>query len=76
MAESKPLVRGARSAAIAFNFVGTIGGGAVAGWLLDDWFGSAPWGVMTGTLLGVVGGFVTLIHALRALDRIDHERQP
>lgn len=74
--EPTPLLRAGRYTAIGFNFVGTIGGGAACGWLLDAWLGSAPWALLTCTLVGVVGGFIAMIQALRQFDRLDHEREP
>jgi F0F1-type ATP synthase assembly protein I len=74
--EPTPLIRASRYTAVGFNFVGTIGGGVACGWLIDTWSGSAPWALVTCTLLGVVGGFIAMIQTLRQLDRIGHEREP
>ena len=75
MAAPSPVVRFARYGAVAFEFTGTIGGGAFLGWTLDRWFDSAPWGIMVGTVLGAVGGFVRLIQILRQFDRVDREAE-
>jgi ATP synthase protein I len=72
--EPGDIVRFGRYGAVAFEFTGTIGGGAFVGWMVDRWLGSAPWGMVTCSVLAVVGGFVRLIRILRQFDR--HDRQP
>jgi F0F1-type ATP synthase assembly protein I len=71
-----PIVRYGRYGALAFEFSGTIAGGAVVGWLIDRWLGTAPYGVTFCTLVAVVGGFVRLIQVLKRFERLDLERQP
>jgi F0F1-type ATP synthase assembly protein I len=71
--ESNPFVRAGWYTALGINFSGTIGGGAVVGWLIDRWLGSPPWGLVVCTILGVVGGFIWLIQALRQLERRERE---
>jgi F0F1-type ATP synthase assembly protein I len=71
-----PIVRYGRYGAVAFEFSGTIAGGAVAGWLLDRWLDSAPYGVTFCTLVAVVGGFIRLIQVLKRFERFDLQRQP
>jgi ATP synthase protein I len=56
---------------VAFEFSGTIAGGAFVGWLLDRWLGMPPWGAVIMTLLAVVGGFVRLVRILRRFERRD-----
>lgn len=41
--------------ALGFEFVGFIVGGYIVGALIDDHFGTAPWGVVITVLLGLVG---------------------
>jgi ATP synthase protein I len=71
-----PIVRYGRYGALAFEFTGTIGGGAVVGWLVDRWLGSQPWGIVTCTLLAVVGGFIRLITLVRQFERDDLGSEP
>ena len=71
-----PIVRYGRYGAVAFEFSGTIAGGAVVGWLLDRWIGSPPWATVICTLLAVVGGFIRLITILRQFDRSDGGGEP
>jgi ATP synthase protein I len=60
-----------RAGALAFDFSGTIVGGAVCGWLVDRWFGTEPWALTVFSLVGVVGGFVRLVTLLRRFEKID-----
>ena len=76
MTAPNPIVRAGRYVSIGFNFSGTIAGGALAGWLIDRGFGSAPWALVVCTLLAVVGGFIWLIQVLRQFERVDVEREP
>jgi len=66
-----PFIRHSRYAGVAFEFSGAIAGGAVLGWLLDDWLGSEPTWIIACTLLGVAGGFVRLVRLLQRFDRVD-----
>ena len=68
-----PIVRFGRYGAVAFEFSGTIAGGALMGWLVDRTFHSEPWGAVGLTLAAVVGGFIRLIQILRRFDRSDRE---
>jgi ATP synthase protein I len=67
------LVRFARGGALAFEFTGSIAGSAVLGWLIDGYFGTDPYGMITCILLGVGGGFARLIQMLRRFDRVDRD---
>jgi F0F1-type ATP synthase assembly protein I len=71
-----PIVRYGRYGALAFEFSGTIAAGAVIGWLIDGWLGSAPWAVVISTLLAVVGGFIRLVTILRRFERDDLQQNP
>lgn len=70
------IVRYGRYGALAFEFSATIAGGAVIGWALDEWLHTAPYLVVTTTILAVIGGFVRLIQVLRRFDRLDAGREP
>jgi F0F1-type ATP synthase assembly protein I len=70
------IVRYGRYGALAFEFSGTIAAGAVVGWLLDRWLGSAPYGLVLATLAAVVGGFVRLVQLVKRFERLDLEREP
>ena len=75
MAARNPFVRAGWYTALGINFSGTIAGGALVGWAIDRWLGSAPWALLTATVLGLVGGLIWLIQALRHLERSDHEHE-
>ena len=76
MADPREAVRAARYGALAFEFSGTIAGGAIVGWLLDRWLGTDPYLGLACILAAVVGGFVRLVEALRHLERVDREPKP
>ena len=57
--------------AIAFEFTGTIGAGAVLGWFIDYRFGTTPWGSIILTVASVAGAFVRLIQMLRRFQQLD-----
>jgi ATP synthase protein I len=73
VADPGPILRFGRSFALFWDFVGTVLAGAVVGWLIDRQFDTEPYGTLVLLLLGVVGGFVRLVAALRRLDRLDHD---
>ena len=60
-----------RAGALAFDFTGTIIGGAACGWLVDRWLGTEPWALTILSVLGVVGGFVRLVQLLRRFEKAD-----
>jgi F0F1-type ATP synthase assembly protein I len=71
LARSSSATRYARGMAIAFEFTGTIGAGAVLGWYLDEHFGTTPWGAVILTVASVVGAFARLIQMLRRFQQLD-----
>ena len=52
--------------ALGFEFVGFVVGGYIVGNLIDDKFGTQPWGVLVCVLLGLVG---VLWHVYRVSKR-------
>jgi ATP synthase protein I len=42
------------------ELVGCIGAGALAGWLLDRWLGTRPWGFLVLTLAGAATAFLNI----------------
>jgi len=46
---------------IGFELVAAVAGFTVAGYFWDRYFGSAHWGVLTGAVLGMIGGMYNLI---------------
>jgi F0F1-type ATP synthase assembly protein I len=58
-----PLLRRSRLyLGVAFELPGTILGGLLVGYLLDNYFGTSPWLLITITLLAFAGAFVRLVH--------------
>jgi F0F1-type ATP synthase assembly protein I len=70
-----PITRYARGGAIAFEFSGTIGGGALCGWFLDSKLGTAPWLLLTLTVAAAIGGFFRLVKLVERFNEMDRERE-
>lgn len=49
--------------AAAFSLFAAVVAGLGLGWLLDRWFGTRPWLLIVGLLLGAVAGFYEFIRA-------------
>lgn len=75
MPEPGRLVVWARGASVAFEFCGSIGAGALVGWWVDQKWDVGPWGAISLTVLGAVGGFIRLVRMLKRFEHIDGERQ-
>jgi len=58
------VTRAAPAAAAAYSMVGALLLLGAAGYGVDRWAGSEPWGVMIGLLLGMVVGFYELVKAV------------
>jgi len=54
---------------VAFELPGTIFGGLVVGYFLDEYFGSSPWLLLSCTALAFIGAFVRLIKWVRFFAR-------
>ncbi|MBS0186502.1 MAG: AtpZ/AtpI family protein [Planctomycetes bacterium] len=67
-ASTSSLMEAGKAWGVALDFVFTIIGGLVIGWLLDRWMGFRPWG----TLGGLAGGFVfAFIRIVRHTQRVE-----
>ena len=53
----------ARGFRLSTEFVAGVILGAVVGWAIDRWLGSAPWGMIVCVLLGFGGGVLNLMRA-------------
>ena len=53
-----------RYAGLGLRFVLTAAVLGLLGWWLDGRFGTAPWLLVAGVLLGSVGGFVAIVRAV------------
>jgi ATP synthase protein I len=57
--------RSAPAASASYTLVGAIIGLGGLGYGVDHWFGTSPWGVFAGLMLGLVVGFYELAKAVR-----------
>ena len=71
---TRHLARYARAAAMGFEFVGMVAGGAFVGVYADGYFKTSPWFSMGGVLLGTVGGLYRMIQVQRYFRRNDESR--
>jgi F0F1-type ATP synthase assembly protein I len=55
----------APAAAASYTLIGAVLGLGAIGYGFDRWQGTAPWGLVTGLLLGMVVGFYELIKSAR-----------
>lgn len=64
---------GMRYAGLGIELAAAVGLLALGGWWVDGRFGTAPWGLVVGALLGLVGGMAHLVRtamgSVRAVDR-------
>ena len=60
-----------RMASSGFDLAIVVCGFTAVGWWLDRKYGWAPWGVLTGALLGIVGGLTNFLREARAVMRSD-----
>ena len=56
------------------SFFSSILAGTLIGYFLDQWWGTDPWLVITGIVLGSYSGFVKMWHYMRDLDDNPRER--
>lgn len=75
MPEPGRLVVWARGASVAFEFCGSIAAGALLGWWVDERWGVGPWGAISLTVTGAVGGFFRLVRMLKRFEHIDSARE-
>ena len=57
MKDAENMSNGMRAGA---ELIGSIGGGAFIGWLLDGWLGTQPWMLIVFLMLGIITGFVNV----------------
>ncbi len=60
--------------AIAFEFITTVIGAGVLGWLVDRWRGSSPVGALVGLALGFGVAFVRIVRTTQAQERAERAR--
>jgi F0F1-type ATP synthase assembly protein I len=54
---------------IAFELPGTILGGLLVGYFLDDYLGTSPWFLISATAIAFAGAFVRLLHWVKVFAR-------
>lgn len=57
------------AATMGLEFAGSIAGGALIGWLIDQWLGSAPKGLTIGTIVGLLGGGLNFVRMAVLISR-------
>jgi F0F1-type ATP synthase assembly protein I len=63
-------------AGIGFELVGAVVGLTLIGYWWDRHFGSSPWGLLTGAVLGLIGGMYNLIRqSLSAFKETDDSKK-
>jgi F0F1-type ATP synthase assembly protein I len=58
------VTRSASAASVSYTLIGAIVVCGGLGYAFDSWRGTAPWGVFTGLMFGIVVGFYELIKAM------------
>lgn len=58
-----------KASGMGMELTGAILGGALVGWLIDKWLGSAPTGVIIGLVIGMVGGGLNFVRAAMRMNR-------
>ena len=67
MAKENPLVAYAKYSAIGIEFAVAAIVGDVGGSYVDSHFGTGPWGVVIGSMLGLASGFYRLVTVLQEM---------
>jgi F0F1-type ATP synthase assembly protein I len=49
---------------IGFEFVGAVLGLTLAGYFWDGHFGTSPWGILIGLVLGLIGGTYNMVRQM------------
>lgn len=52
-------------AGLGLELAAAVAGGVLVGFWIDRHFGSAPWGVVVGGLVGIVGGLTNFVRQAR-----------
>ncbi len=57
------------TSSVGFDFAAAVAGLALLGYAVDRYQGTAPWGVLIGALLGIVGGLYNSLKAAGVIRR-------
>ena len=50
-----------RHSGVGLELAGALAGFALIGYWIDRWYGTEPWGLLIGVILGLVGGLYNLV---------------
>ena len=50
-----------RHSGVGLELAGALAGFALIGYWIDRWYGTDPWGLVIGVILGLVGGLYNLV---------------
>ena len=50
-----------RHSGVGLELAGALAGFALIGYWIDRWYGTEPWGLVIGVILGLVGGLYNLV---------------
>ncbi|MCZ6836728.1 MAG: AtpZ/AtpI family protein [Planctomycetota bacterium] len=67
---------GFRMAGIGMEVSSQVAAGALLGWLVDQWLGSDPKGLLTGSIIGIVVGLWSLIRRSIKLQKLLDQKSP
>ena len=59
---------------LGFQIASEVAGGALLGWVADIAFGTLPYGILIGSIMGVVVAMRSLFKAAQAASRADQKR--
>ncbi len=62
-----------RLSGLGFELIAAVLGFTLAGYFWDGHFGTGPWGILTGVVLGLIGGTYNMIRRLQTVTRSDRE---
>jgi F0F1-type ATP synthase assembly protein I len=63
--DQKPYRRLAVYSSLIFILPSTLLGGYFVGYLVDEKFGSEPWGVVVGVFVGIIGSFIQIFRLVK-----------
>ncbi len=65
-----------RHLGVGVEFAGAVGGFVLIGWWVDSRWETAPWGILIGMVLGLVGGMYNLVKASLSAFKQYEKKEP